>query len=612
MRREEPFVIRGSGESEDVAVAESQAAAKAKSLKPLAALLAEISHYKGMLALAAVSLVVSAGVLLAVPVAIRRMVDSGFTGVGGHLIDQYFIGLFALGVALAVASAMRFYAVNWIGERVVANLRSRVFVHVTGLGTPYFEVTRSGELMSRITADTTQITGAAGAAASQAVRNTIMLSGALVMMIVTSGTLAGVMLVAIPLIVLPLVGYGRSVRRLSRSAQDTLAEAAAFAAENLSAHRTMQAANAEPHVISRYNVAVERSFGAARSRMMARAGLTALVILLVFTGLVGVLWYGASLVVAGQLTPGELSQFLLYAVFAGSSLAGLSEVWGELQQAAGAAERLTENLKETPHIVAPAHPVPLPTPPQGRLQFEQVRFAYPSRRDQPSVVQFDLAIAPGETVALVGPSGAGKSTILALALRFYDPDAGQIRLDGVPLTDADPAAVRERIALVPQDVALFADSIAENIRYGLPDASQADVERAAKAAYAHDFIMALPQRYATPLGERGVKLSGGQRQRIAIARAVLRDAPILLLDEATSALDAESEVAVQGALDALRQGRTTLIVAHRLSTVLRADRIVVMDDGRIVEQGTHESLLAKGGLYARLAEIQLGRSEAAQ
>lgn len=586
--------------------------AKARSLKPLAGLVSHLAGHGRMLALAGTALILSALVLLAVPLAVRHMVDFGFSGGDGGAIDRYFVGLIGLGAALAVASGARFYAVNWLGERVVADLRAKVFAHLATLDAAYFERQRSGELMSRITADTTQITAAAGAALSQAIRNTIMLFGALAMMVVSSPRLSGLVLVAIPVIVLPLVAYGRSVRRLSRSAQDTLADAAGYAAEHLGAYRTMQASTAEPVVIGRYQQAVERSFAAARSRFLARAALTALVILLVFVGVVGVMWHGAGLVTGGDITVGTLSQFVLYAVFAGSSLAGLSEVWGEIQQAAGAAERLIEMMAVRPDVVSPETPVALPNPPQGRLAFEDVSFRYPTRSELPALDGVSFSVAAGETVAIVGPSGAGKSTILALALRFFDPTGGRVLIDGVPLAQADLQAARRRIALVPQDVALFADTVAENIRYGMPGASIADIERAAVTAQADTFIKALPLGYQTQLGERGVSLSGGQRQRIAIARAVLRDAPILLLDEATSALDAESEVAVQRALDALRVGRTTLIVAHRLSTVLRADRILVIDAGRIAEEGTHQALVARGGLYARLAELQLHVPEAAQ
>ncbi|MFV0295395.1 MAG: ABC transporter transmembrane domain-containing protein [Hyphomicrobiaceae bacterium] len=585
-----------------------------RSLKPLATLLPLIMAHRRMVILAGFALVISAIAMLAIPMAVRRMIDSSFKLGGGQVVNAYFIGLIALGGALAAASAIRFFAVNWLGERVIADLRKKVFAHLASLGANFYETNRSGEIMSRITADTTQLTSASGSAISQAVRNTIMFIGALSLMIYTSPRLAGLVAIAIPLIVLPLVGFGRSVRKLSRSAQDTVADAAAYAAENLSAHRTMQAFTSEAHVSRRYGDGVERSFEAVKTRLMARAGLTAVVIFLVFAGVVGVLWHGATLVRDGSISAGMLSQFVLYAVFAGSSLAGLSEVWGEVQQAAGSAERIAELLATTPHITSPSDPVPFPTPARGEIVFDRVTFAYQARLDEPALSDVSFTVEPGQTVALVGPSGGGKSTILALLLRFYDPQSGVIRLDGVALPQADLHAMREKLSLVPQDVALFADSVLENIRYGAPDASAEDVERAAVAAHADAFIRAMPNGYATQLGERGVTLSGGQRQRIAIARAILRDAPVLLLDEATSALDAESEVAVQRALDTLRQGRTTLVVAHRLSTVQHADRILVLDGGQIVESGTHGELIARDGLYRRLAELQFAdvQADAAQ
>ncbi len=594
------------------AAASAQGDAKSgrPSMRPLMALKPYLGRHPGMLAAAGIALVVSALAMLTVPIAVRRMIDFGFTSGDGTLIDRYFLTLIGIGVILAIASSARFYCVNWLGERVVADLRADVFRHMSRLGPAFYDREHSGEVMSRLTADTTQIKAAAGTAISQALRNAIMLIGALSMMIVTSPRLSMLVLVAIPVIVLPLVGIGRMVRRLSRQAQDSLAEASAYAAENLGAVRTMQAFGHEAAVAERFGGAVERAFEAARARLRARAGLTALAMFLVVTSIVGVLWAGSAAVIDGSLTGGRLGQFVLYALFAAGALAELSEVWGEVSQAAGAAERLSELLSITPEIRSPATPVALPAPPEGRVAFEGVTFAYPTRPDTPALDDLSFAVKPGETVALVGPSGSGKSTIFNLILRFYDPQRGIVRIDGVPAASADVAALRARVALVPQDLALFADTVAENIRYGSPTATDADIKRAAEAAQAAEFIGRLPDGFATRLGERGIQLSGGQRQRIAIARAVLRNAPILLLDEATSALDAENEGLVQRALEDVMKDRTTLVIAHRLATVQKADRILVLDKGRIVEEGTHAELTRKGGVYQRLASLQFAAGHA--
>ncbi|MCP8894222.1 ATP-binding cassette domain-containing protein [Shinella daejeonensis] len=575
-----------------------------KTIRPLGRLLPYLARYRRLVAGAVVALVTAAVTTLALPVAVRRMIDHGFSGADASFINTYFMMLFALAGLLALASATRYYFVITLGERLVADVRHDVFAHVTTLSPAFFDVNQSGEIVSRLTADTTQIKSAVGATASVALRNLILCLGAIAMMVYTSPKLSSLVLAAIPLIVFPLIAFGRSVRRRSRQAQDTLAAATAYASEAIGATRTLQAFNAEAAARDRFSAAVEDAYGAARGAIRARSFLTGFAIAMIFGSVVAVLWFGARDVLSGTLSAGTLGQFLLYAVFAAGSLGALSEVWGELSQAAGAAERLTELLEEPAVITAPATPVALPVPPQGALSFEDVHFSYPARPGYRSVNGLSFSVAPGETVAIVGPSGAGKSTILSLMLRFYDPESGRITLDGIDLRAADPGELRRRIAMVPQDVTIFAATIRDNIAFGMPDAGEEAIRAAARAAQAEEFILHMEKGYDTPVGERGVTLSGGQRQRIAIARAILKDAPILLLDEATSALDAESETLVQKALEGQMGTRTTIVIAHRLATVLKADRILVMESGRVVEEGTHQSLIRHDGLYARLARLQ--------
>jgi len=593
-------------------MAESTDGAKARrGLNPLWRLVPYVLHYRGMALAALAFLLLATATTLALPLAVRRMIDHGFSAADSQLIANYFSMLIAIAGVLALASACRYYFVITLGERIVADLRRDVFAHVATLSPAFFDRSQSGEIVSRLAADTTQIKSAVGANASLALRNTLMGVGAVVMMVATSPKLAAVALAAIPLVVLPIVAFGRSVRRRARAAQDTLADATAYASEQIGAIRTLQAYTNETLVIGRFAAAAEAAFTAARLATRTRAVLTFFAIFAVFASVVGVLWIGSRDVLSGALSPGTLSQFLIYAVMGAGALGALSEVWGELNQAAGATERLAELLDETPAIAAPAKPLALPHPASGALAFERVSFAYPARPGQSALHEMSFAVRPGETVAIVGPSGAGKTTLFAMLLRYYDPQSGAVTVDGVDIARVDPTALRRRIAVVPQDPVIFAASAAENIGFGRPGASQAEIAAAAVAASADGFIAALADGYETSLGERGVTLSGGQRQRIAIARAILRDAPILLLDEATSALDAESETAVQAALERLMKGRTTLVIAHRLATVLKADRILVMEDGRIVEQGTHEALVKKKGLYARLAKLQFETGAAA-
>jgi ATP-binding cassette subfamily B protein len=573
-------------------------------LRPLMRLAPYIGRYKGRACAALIALVVAALTTLVVPIAVRRMIDFGFTAEGVALIDSYFAVMILVVAVLAVASALRYYLVTTIGERIVADIRNDVFTHLTRLSPAFFDQAKTGEMISRLTADTTQIKSAVGASVSIALRNLVLFVGGAGMMVFTSPRLSCFVLGAIPVIVLPLVGFGRAVRRRSRRAQDTLADASAYASELIGASRIMQAFTNERLAIGRFGGAVESAYEAARGATMARSVLTAIAIFLVFASVVVVLWVGAQDVLAGDITPGRLGQFVLYAVFAAGGLGELSQVWGEISQASGAAERLFEILRVKPVIGAPDHPAALPQPVRGEVALDEVRFAYPARPDVTVLDGITLRVKPGERVALVGPSGAGKSTIFHLILRFYDPADGRIEFDGVPLAALDPAELRRHIALVPQDTVVFAASARDNIRFGRPEATDAEIDRAAELARASEFIARLPEGMDTLLGERGVTLSGGQRQRIAIARAILRDAPLLLLDEATSSLDAESETLVQAALDKLMEQRTTIVIAHRLATVLSCDRILVMDQGRIVEEGTHASLTAAGGLYARLAKLQ--------
>jgi ATP-binding cassette subfamily B protein len=579
------------------------------SLATLKGLIPFLAPYKRQFLFAGIALLVAAGATLAIPYAFKQMIDLGFGAAGSKStqhIDLYFLALFGVAIVLAVATAARHYTVSWLGERVTADIRNAVYRHVVTQSPQFFEITRSGEVLSRLTTDTTLIQAVVGTSISMALRNSLLFVGGLAMMFVTSVKLSSIILVLLIAVVVPIILYGRRVRKLSRDSQDRVADASAMAGEILNAMPTVQAFTHEQIEAERFGVSVERAFATSLRRIRARSLLTVLAIVLVFGAIVFVLWLGAHAVISGTMTGGELGQFILYSALVAGAVGALAETLGEAQRAAGATERLLELMSVRSPIQSPLHPTPLP--PRARngatLAVTDVTFSYPSRPQAPSLQRLSLTVEPGETVAVVGPSGAGKTTLFQLLLRFYDPQAGRITLDGVEIAELDLHVLRDAIGIVPQDTVIFAADAMENIRYGRVDATDEEIVAAAKMAAAHEFIDRLPDGYKTFLGERGVRLSGGQRQRIAIARALLKNPPLLLLDEATSALDAESERLVQGALEAAMAGRTTLVIAHRLATVKKADRIIVLDEGRLVETGTHASLVAMGGIYANLAALQ--------
>ena len=579
---------------------------KAKSIQPLRSLIPFVTSYKGTLAIAILALLVSSAALLAMPIAVRNVIDHGFSVEDAANVDRYFFILLLFVFIIGVFGAMRAYFVNWLGERVVADLRSKVFAHVIYMDPGFFETTKIGEVLSRLTTDTTLIQSVSGVTISILLRSSIQLVGGLVLLGFTSMQLLGILLLIFPLVVLPIMVVSRWLRKLSRESQDRLADASGQAAEILGNAHTVQSFTAEYLEIERFSASIQTSFRTAVRRIRVRALLTTVGTVSVFGALIFVLWLGAKEVLAGTLSGGELGQFVLYAMLVGVAAGSLSEVWGEVQRAAGAMERLAELLNIQSNIRIPEVPFEFPSSPTGAVRFEQVNFSYPSRHDEFAVKQFSLDIEPGEHVAFVGPSGAGKSTIFQLLLRFYDPQSGRIYIDDVDINRADPQTVRSQMALVPQDSVIFGDSVESNIRFGRPNASNAQIVEAAKAALAHDFIDQLPDGYDTFLGEKGTRLSGGQKQRIAIARAILANPAILLLDEATSALDAESERLVQSALNALQSNRTTLVIAHRLATIRQADKIVVLNSGKILDAGKHSELMARSTTYAQMVELQFG------
>jgi len=584
---------------------------KGRTPRSLGALLPFLKPYTGMLVLSLAVLLAASGLMLSLPVAARYVIDQGLGSKQSGMVNLYFIAFAVLIVLFCAMAALRLFLVSWVGERVVADVRDAVYRRVIGMDAMFFEVTRTGEVLSRLTADTTLVQSITGTSLSMVLRSAIQLPGALVMLAITNLKLMGLIVVLIPAVILPLVTIGRTVKRLSRDSQDRIADTSAMASESLNAVQIVQAFTAEGAIADRYKGVVEASFRTAIDRTRVRSIMSFVTFCCVFGGITFVVWMGARSVMAGELTYGQLGQFVLYALFAATSAGTLTELWGEIQRASGATERLVELLNAQPGVRAPADPVPMPSPGRGEIRFENVGFNYPSRPGQRALNGFSLDIRPGERIAFVGPSGAGKSTTFQLLLRFYDPQQGRIVIDGVDITRAEPRDVRARIAIVPQETVIFGDSALGNIRFGRPGATDEEVMAAARLAVADDFIRDLPQGYATYLGERGTRLSGGQRQRIAIARAILKDPPILLLDEATSSLDAENERLLQTALDHLMKDRTTIIIAHRLATVLKADRIVVINEGRIVDVGTHDELVRREPLYARLAELQFVESPTA-
>ena len=582
---------------------------KSKNVRPLRALMPFILQYPWRVIGAFVSLVLAAASTLTLPVAVRYVIDNGFSGTDAAAVDIYFKAMMAVAVVIGIASASRFYFVSWLGERVTSDLRLAVYTHITKLSPSFFEVTKTGEVLSRLTADTTLIKTVVGSSASIALRNIFMFIGAAIMLSITSLSLSSLAVLILPMIIVPMILFGRMVRRLSRASQDRIADTSAMASETIQSIQVVQAFTHEEEDRRKFSEIVENSFATAKMRVMARSLLTALAFTLVFAGVVGILWLGAQKVVTGDMTSGTLGQFIIYAILCSTAIAALSEVWGDIQLAAGATERLVEILEVEPQIKAPQNPVHMPERINGHVDFKDVTFHYPTRPKIAALDSFSFSVSPGETVALVGPSGAGKSTVFQLLMRFYDPSAGFVGLDEVNLQQADPLDIRQQISIVPQETVIFADTVYQNILFGRPSASANEVYAAADKSLADDFVRQLPEGYDTKLGERGVTLSGGQRQRIAIARAILRNAPLLLLDEATSALDAESEKVVQTALERLMEGCTTLVIAHRLATVLKADRIIVMDSGKVIATGTHAQLLEQEGLYQRLANLQFGEGK---